>query len=90
MIDPDRAIHHRLRRLEGQIAGLGRMFEAGRPPAELLDQIAAIRAALTALGLAVIARELEAHVDGLRNGRGAPAHLDDDPCALTRRLIRST
>ena len=51
-------VHARLRRAEGQIGGILRMYEQGRPCSEILDQLASARAALDALGLLI----LEDHV----------------------------
>ena len=50
----------RLHRAEGQVRGIRRMYEEGRPCPEILDQLAAARAALDSLGLLI----LEDHVDG--------------------------
>ncbi len=44
----------RLRRIEGQIRGLQRMVEEGRDCAAILTQLMAIRAALDAVGRAVV------------------------------------
>jgi CsoR family transcriptional regulator, copper-sensing transcriptional repressor len=50
----------RLRRIEGQVAGIRRMHEDGRYCIEVLDQLAAARRALEATAL----RILEDHVNG--------------------------
>ncbi len=44
----------RLRRIEGQIRGLQRMLEEGRDCASILTQLMAARAALDAVGRAII------------------------------------
>jgi DNA-binding FrmR family transcriptional regulator len=49
-------VQARLHRIEGQTHALLRLYDEGRPTAELLDLIAAIRAALGGLGLAIIAQ----------------------------------
>lgn len=53
------AILTRLRRVEGQIAGLQRMLAAGRDCAEVAQQIAAARAALDRAAAALLAAGLE-------------------------------
>ncbi|MEV0901612.1 metal-sensitive transcriptional regulator [Actinoplanes sp. NPDC049802] len=47
-------ISNRLRRAAGQLGGVLTMYEDGRQPTEILDQIAATRAALDAVALLVI------------------------------------
>jgi DNA-binding FrmR family transcriptional regulator len=44
----------RLRRIEGQIRGLQRMLEEGRDCAATLTQLMAVRAALDAVGRAIV------------------------------------
>lgn len=53
-LDP---VEVRLHRIEGQTHALTRMYDAGRPTTDLLDLIAAVRAALGGLGLALITQE---------------------------------
>ena len=48
----------RLRRIEGQVAGLGRMHEDGRYCIDVLDQISAVRAALASLALVILDRHV--------------------------------
>lgn len=49
-----RAVLHRLRRLEGQVRGVQRMVEEKRDCQEVLHQIAAIKAAAHSLGVVVL------------------------------------
>ena len=44
----------RLRRIEGQVAGVRRMYEDGRYCIDVLDQLAAVRAGLEATALLVL------------------------------------
>lgn len=44
----------RLRRIEGQVRGLQRMVEEGRDCAAILTQLMAVRAALDAVGRAIV------------------------------------
>jgi DNA-binding FrmR family transcriptional regulator len=80
----------RLHRIEGQARALVRMYEAGRPTTDLLDLIAAVRAALGGLGLALITQEV---ADLGRSGAGGIDEDGDDVEAvlpLVRRLVRCT
>ena len=47
-------IRLRLHKVEGQVDGIRRMFDDGRPCVEILDQVAAARAALEAVGLLIL------------------------------------
>lgn len=44
----------RLRRIEGQVKGIQRMIEEGQECEQILNQIAAVRAAVNQVGLAVV------------------------------------
>lgn len=80
----------RLHRIEGQTRALVRMYEAERPTTDLLDLIAAIRAALGGLGLALITQEV---ADRAPTDHGTPAQEDERLEAmlmLVQRLVRCT
>ena len=47
-------VRRRLHKVEGQVDGIRRMFDDGRPCVEILDQVAAARAALGAVGLLIL------------------------------------
>ncbi len=72
-------IKARLGRAEGQIRGIQRMYEEGRPCLEILDQLSAARAALGAVALLVI----EDHVSGCFE---PAAGLDLDEARATQLL----
>ena len=78
----------RLRRVEGQIAGVSRMYEEGRYCIDILDQLAAARAGLEAAALLV----LEDHVDGCvaeaMDGVASPDRARELVAAV-RRFVRS-
>ena len=61
-VDPDikRAVLTRLRRIEGQVRGIARMIEREEYCVDILQQTAALRAAVDALSILV----LEDHVSG--------------------------
>ena len=46
----DPAVRNRLRRIEGQVRGIQRMIDDQRPVADILVQLAAVRAALAGVG----------------------------------------
>jgi len=50
---------HRLRRAEGQIAGVVRMLESGRDCKDVVTQLAAVSKALDKAGFAIIASGLK-------------------------------
>lgn len=64
---------HRLRRAEGQIAGVIRMLEAGRDCKDIVTQLAAVSKALDKAGYVVIASGLK---QCMINPDSATAELD--------------
>jgi DNA-binding FrmR family transcriptional regulator len=76
------------RRIEGPTCALARMHELGRPTTDLLDLIAAVRAALGGLRLVLIAQEA---ADRAETGPRASTAGGEDVAAvqtLVRRLVR--
>ena len=59
-IEPDdlRPILNRLRRAEGQLAGVIRMLEDGRDCSDVLPQLSAVSKALAKAGFAIVASSL--------------------------------
>lgn len=60
----------RVNRIAGQVAGIQRMVDEGRYCVEVLNQIAAVRSALDALGIELLSRHVESCVLGQDEGRG--------------------
>lgn len=86
--DADAAVHRRLRRIEGQSCGLRRMWEQGRPPEELLDQITSVRAALAAVALSIVDAEMTARLR-VELAASDDRHRDaGDVLDLVHRLLR--
>ena len=78
-------IPQRLHKIEGQIAGIRKMYEDGRNCVEVLDQISAARAGLRAAGLAV----LDEHIDGcMREAVGQAAESDATKAAVLEAVHR--
>lgn len=63
-----RRLSSRVKRIAGQIAGIDRMLEDGRYCVDILNQIAAVRSALDALGIELLTRHLETCVLGHGSG----------------------
>ncbi|RUL87020.1 metal-sensitive transcriptional regulator [Tautonia sociabilis] len=62
-------VRSRVRRIAGQVAGIERMVEDGRYCVDVLNQIAAARSALDALGIELLSKHLESCVLG-KGARG--------------------
>lgn len=63
-----RKITSRVNRIAGQVAGIQRMVDEGRYCVEVLNQIAAVRSALDALGVELLTKHLECCVMGHGSG----------------------
>jgi len=61
---PKNKLVSRIKRIGGQVAGIERMLEDKRYCVDILNQIAAARSALDALGVELITRHLETCVLG--------------------------
>lgn len=57
-------IRARVNRISGQIGGIGKMIDEDRYCLEILDQIAAARSALDALGVELLSNHIEGCVVG--------------------------
>ena len=62
-------VRTRVNRIAGQVAGIQRMVDEGRYCVEILNQIAAVRSALDALGIELLTRHLESCVLAVQNVR---------------------
>ena len=78
--DADRDdIASRLSRIEGQIRGLERMVEEGRPCGDILDQIHSVQQALKSVGRAITRNHLETCVtEAIRSGDESAAQESYD------------
>ena len=92
---PDRKLSARVNRVVGQVEGIRRMVDEGRYCVEVLNQIAAARSVLDALGVELLSRHLETCVLG--HGAGteheqarpmAPDRLVEEVRAVLARLVR--
>ncbi|MGV9313503.1 metal-sensitive transcriptional regulator [Streptomyces sp. NPDC003691] len=79
-----KAVLNRLRRAQGQIAGVIRMIEEGRDCEEVVTQLAAASRALDRAGFAIIASGLQQCLTGPdADGEGG---LKEDPEKMRARL----
>jgi DNA-binding FrmR family transcriptional regulator len=84
----------RVKRIAGQVAGIERMLEEKRYCVDILNQIAAVRSALDALGVELLTRHLETcvlgHGSGSEHATAKPMSreelLDEVKTALARFL----
>lgn len=69
-------IKARVNRIAGQVAGIQRMVDEDRYCVDVLNQIAAVRSALDALGIELLSRHLECcvlgHGSGLEHAQAKP------------------
>lgn len=80
--DASRKIKLRVNRIAGQVAGIQRMVEDDRYCVDVLNQIAAVRSALDALGIELLTKHLESCVLG--HGTGTE---HDDAKPMTREQL---
>lgn len=69
MGDAAKKIKSRVNRIAGQVAGIQRMVDEDRYCVDVLNQIAAVRSALDALGIELLTRHLECCVMGHGSGK---------------------
>mgnify|MGYP006277562555 CR=1 FL=1 len=81
------ALLKRLTRIEGQVRGVARMVEQKRYCVDVLNQVAAVHAALDAVALQLLEDHLRGCVQAaVKSGRGA--HSIDEVMAVVRKLAR--
>ena len=66
--DTKKRVGTRVKRIAGQVAGVQRMLDEDRYCVDVLNQIAAIRSALDAVGVELISAHLESCVTGHGTG----------------------
>ena len=81
------ALTKRLRRIEGQLQGVGRMIESDRYCVDILTQVSAVQSALDALALKLLEHHLHGCVShAVASGNGA--HAIDEALAVIRKFGR--
>ena len=84
----DREVAGRLRKASGQVAGVLAMYQDGRYCIDVLDQLAAVRAALDAVALLILEDHMHTCVRQALAGGDAEAKVDELATAV-RRYVRS-
>jgi DNA-binding FrmR family transcriptional regulator len=86
--DKSDKIKQRANRIAGQVAGIQRMLDEGRYCVDVLNQIAAVRSALDALGVELLTQHLEGCVMGQGEGHAkAKAMSREDLLAEVRTVL---
>lgn len=67
---------NRLRRIQGQVAGIVTMIEEGRDCSEVMVQIAAVSRAVDRAGFKIISAELQACAAANQNGEAPPMSME--------------
>ena len=84
-----RAVHNRLRRIEGQVRGLQRMVDEDAYCIDILTQVAAVQTALEQVALNVLDAHVRHCVAGAVNGDGPQADEKlDELMAAVRRFAK--
>ena len=75
VVQPDKAgLTRRINRIEGQVRGVAKMIEQDRYCVDILTQIAAIQAALDAMGMHLLEHHTRGCVqNAIRSGKGDAA-----------------
>lgn len=81
-------LDRRLRRIEGQVRGIGCMIDERRDCADILQQIAAARCALGEVALALLEAHVRRHV-GVSHAGDDKRDLVAEVLAPVARLVRS-
>lgn len=80
------AVDHRLARIEGHVAGVRRMWQAGRPCHEVLLQLAALRSSIEGAAKVIMREHVESCIGkAVEEGRGEEA-VEDLVRAMERLL----
>ena len=78
--EASKKLKSRVNRIAGQVAGIQRMVEDDRYCVDILNQIAAVRSALDALGIELLTKHLECcvlgHGSGSEHARAKPMTKD--------------
>jgi DNA-binding FrmR family transcriptional regulator len=74
---------NRAKRIEGQARGIQRMIEEGRDCAQIVQQIAAMRAAVDRLGYQLVISNLRDCLEDVDLPRGAERELETSLAALS-------
>ena len=68
---------NRLRRIQGQVAGIVTMIEDGRDCSDIMVQVAAVSRAIDRAGFKIISAELQACAAASEKGDPSPMSMDE-------------
>ncbi len=71
-----RDVVNRLRRVQGQVAGIVSMIEEGRDCSDVMIQVAAVSRAIDRAGFKIISAELQACARAAQEGQAPPTSPD--------------
>ena len=83
-------VRARVKRIAGQVAGIDRMVEEERYCVDILNQIAAVRSALDALGVELLGRHVESCIAGHGSGAEHACAKPMDAPSRTKATIMMT
>ena len=78
----------RLARIRGQLDGVGRALDEGRPCGDVLQQVAAIRGAVAGLMAELLEGHVREHVAGERVPQAERRQAADELVEVLRRYLR--
>lgn len=86
---PKKDILARLRRIEGQVRGLQRMVEAEEPCADIMNQVAAVKAAVGQVGVMVFqTHSRQCLLDAVEAGNEETNKAVDDIVTILSRIFK--
>ena len=71
-----RDVVNRLRRIQGQVAGIVTMIDEGRDCSDVMVQVAAVSRAIDRAGFKIISAELQACAAASQNGEEPPMSME--------------
>jgi len=87
--NPKKDIQARLKRIEGQVRGLQRMVEAEEPCADIMNQVAAVKAAIGQVGVVIFqTHSRQCLVDAVEAGTEETDRAIDDVVKILSRIFK--
>jgi len=87
--NPKKDIQARLRRIEGQVRGLQRMVEAEEPCADIMNQVAAVKAAIGQVGVMIFqTHSRQCLLDAAEAGTEETNKAVDDIVTILSRIFK--
>lgn len=87
--NPKKDIETRLKRIEGQVRGLQRMVEADEPCADIMNQVAAVKAAVGQVGVLIFqTHSRQCLLDAVEAGTEESDRAIDDVVKILSRIFK--